>query len=61
MHTFFFYDVGQCRVSKVHRYLSRRLFWIQRSVFEGELSPFQRRLIVEDLSRFLDPGRMPCS
>lgn len=55
MHTLFFYDVDQSRVAKVHRYLTRRLFWIQRSVFEGEISSFHRRLMIEDLSRFLDP------
>jgi len=38
MYYIFVYDVGQKRVSKIHKYLSKYLFWIQNSVFEGELT-----------------------
>jgi len=38
MYYIFVYDVGQKRVSKINKYLSKYLFWIQNSVFEGELT-----------------------
>jgi len=34
----FVYDVGQKRVGKIHKFLKKYLFWIQNSVFEGELT-----------------------
>lgn len=56
MHCLLFYDVNKERVQKLHRYLSRRLFWRQNSVFEGELTAAQRQAIITDTSAFLDPG-----
>jgi len=38
MYYLLVYDVGQKRVAKIHKYLSKYLFWIQNSVFEGELT-----------------------
>lgn len=38
MYYIFVYDVGQKRVGKIHKFLKKYLFWIQNSVFEGELT-----------------------
>ncbi|MBP7238188.1 MAG: CRISPR-associated endonuclease Cas2 [Petrotogaceae bacterium] len=32
------YDIGEKRVSKVHKITKRYLNWVQRSVFEGEIT-----------------------
>ena len=49
------YDVQVSRVSKVRRYLSDKLFWTQNSTFEGFLSDPQKRIVLQQLSSFLDP------
>ncbi|MDR1722047.1 MAG: CRISPR-associated endonuclease Cas2 [Methanobrevibacter sp.] len=38
MYVVIVYDIGVERVNKVHKYLKTVLFWVQNSVFEGELS-----------------------
>lgn len=49
------YDVAQKRVSKVRRYLSDKMYWVQNSTFEGELTPEQKRVVLENLRTFLHP------
>jgi len=49
------YDVQVSRVSKVRRYLSDKLFWTQNSTFEGFLSEPQKKIVLQQLSSFLDP------
>lgn len=48
------YDVGVERVNKVHKYLKTTLFWIQNSVFEGELSRSQLKKLKNDLNDLID-------
>ncbi len=55
MYGLIFYDVDRKRVAKVHRYFAKKLYWVQNSAFEGEISEFQRGCILEDLGRFLVP------
>ncbi|MEO0289562.1 MAG: CRISPR-associated endonuclease Cas2 [candidate division WOR-3 bacterium] len=38
MYVIVVYDVGEKRVNKFHKFLKRYLKWVQRSVFEGELT-----------------------
>jgi CRISPR-associated protein Cas2 len=38
MYVIIVYDVNVKRVSKVCQFLRRYLFWVQNSVFEGEIS-----------------------
>jgi len=39
------YDVGERRVAKVCKFLRRYLLWVQRSVFEGEVTESQLEAI----------------
>jgi len=55
MYCLLFYDVTVKRVQKVHRMLSKRMFWIQNSTFEGEMSQTQKRILTRDLTSMLDP------
>jgi len=54
INTLIIYDVGAERVAKVHKYLSGHVFWEQRSVFSGNLSPTVLRKTLLNLERFLD-------
>ena len=38
MYIIIVYDVWNKKTNKIHKYLKKRLHWIQNSVFEGELS-----------------------
>jgi CRISPR-associated protein Cas2 len=38
MYVIVVYDVWDKKTNKIHKYLKKRLHWIQNSVFEGELS-----------------------
>jgi len=38
MYVIIVYDVESRRTSKFHKFLKKRLTWIQNSVFEGEIS-----------------------
>ena len=38
MYVIIVYDIWNKKTNKVHRYLKKRLHWIQNSVFEGELT-----------------------
>ncbi|GBD11644.1 CRISPR-associated endoribonuclease Cas2 [bacterium HR23] len=49
------YDVDVERVNKVCQYLRRHLFWVQRSVFEGEVTEGQLEKVKAGLRRILDP------
>lgn len=55
MYGLVFYDVDRKRVAKIHRYFAKKLYWVQNSVFEGEIPELQRECIFEDIPRFLDP------
>lgn len=45
MYVILVYDVGKKRVAKVHKFLKKYMTWVQRSVFEGEITEVQLREI----------------
>jgi len=57
MYLIVVYDVAQERVSRVHAFLKRFLFWRQNSVFEGEVTQSQYREIVWGLEDLIDKER----
>jgi CRISPR-associated protein Cas2 len=48
------YDINQERVNKVHKLLRQYLFWVQNSVFEGELKLSEYKELVSKLNRIID-------
>ncbi len=48
------YDVDVSRVNKVHKFLRRYLYWVQNSVFEGELTSEEFTEICKGLERIID-------
>ena len=55
MYGLLFYDVQQPRQGKWHRFLDRTLFRVQKSVFEGDLSPESWKESSAERTRLLDP------
>ncbi len=47
------YDVDVERVNKVNKYLKRYLFWVQNSVFEGEINKDLMDKMMSGLSKIL--------
>ncbi len=56
MHVIVVYDTAQERNPQILRTCRRYLHHVQRSVFEGQLSPAQLRRFQKDVSDFLDHG-----
>jgi CRISPR-associated protein Cas2 len=48
------YDVEESRVNKVRKVLLPFLFWIENSVFIGEISSAKFRILVKKLNRVID-------
>ncbi len=55
MYAIVVYDVHVNKVQRVNAFLKRHLFWVQNSVFEGEISESQLREIRRFLEDTLDP------
>ncbi|MBU5688611.1 MAG: CRISPR-associated endonuclease Cas2, partial [Candidatus Aenigmarchaeota archaeon] len=55
MITIIVYDVSEKRVSKVCNFLKQYLFWIQNSVFEGDLTVSEIKKIKKEIERMIDP------
>lgn len=47
------YDVGEKRCSKVMKVLRKYMFHVQKSVFEGELTPAKLIKIKEELNKIV--------
>ena len=43
------YDVGEKRVAKVLKKCRQYLYWVQNSVFEGEITPAKLKMLKEEL------------
>ncbi len=56
MHVVVVYDTAQKRNPKILRTCRRYLHHVQRSVFEGQLSPSQLRRFQSDVGKLLDHG-----
>ena len=54
MYVIIVYDVNVERVNKVKSFLRQHLFWIQNSVFEGELTNSEFKKVYECLMEIID-------
>ncbi len=54
MYVIIVYDINVDRVNKVKSFLRQYLFWIQNSVFEGEVTDSEFRLIYNGLMEIID-------
>ena len=48
------YDVGEKRVGKVLKKCRQYLYWVQNSVFEGEITPAKLKMLKDELKRIID-------
>jgi len=53
MYVIVVYDVWDKKTNKIHKYLKKRLHWIQNSVFEGELSKSEFIRMKKELLKLL--------
>ncbi len=51
------YDIEGKRVTKIHKYLKKRLHWVQNSVFEGEIKESQYVIMKNDLKKFIKKNK----
>ncbi len=54
MYVIIVYDIGVDRVNKVKAFLRQYLFWIQNSVFEGDLSESEFEEVYNGLKKIID-------
>lgn len=54
MYIIIVYDINVDRVNKVKSFLRQYLFWIQNSVFEGEVTDSEFELIYNGLMEIID-------
>lgn len=54
MFTIMVYDIGEKRVSKVLKIARKYLYWVQNSVFEGEISDAKLAKLKEELLKKID-------
>ncbi|MCX8029881.1 MAG: CRISPR-associated endonuclease Cas2 [Brevinematales bacterium] len=51
------YDFDESRVMKANKVCKRYLTWVQRSVFEGEISDALFRMLVDELDKIMDKNK----
>lgn len=54
MYIIIVYDINVDRVNKVKSFLRQHLFWIQNSVFEGEVTDSEFKIIYNGLLEIID-------
>lgn len=54
MYVIIVYDINVDRVNKVKSFLRQYLYWIQNSVFEGEVSDSEFEIIYKGLMKITD-------
>ncbi len=54
MYVILVYDVGVERVNKVRKFLREYLNWMQNSVFEGELTKAEYRIVCDRLKSLIE-------
>ena len=54
MYIIIVYDINVDRVNKVKSFLRQYLFWIQNSVFEGEVTESEFKVIYDGLMEIID-------
>lgn len=57
MYIIIVYDIKVERVNKVKSFLRQHLFWIQNSVFEGEVTKSQFQEIKTNLKEIIDENQ----
>lgn len=53
MYVILVYDVNEKRIPHVHRVCRKYLFWVQNSVFEGELTEGKLKKLRQELSKVI--------
>lgn len=53
MFVILFYDVGEKRVAKMLKLCRRYLIWIQNSVFEGEISRADLKILEQEIKKIV--------
>ena len=54
MHVIVVYDVAEERVNKVNKYLRTYLYWIQNSVFKGDITQSNMQKMLDGLREIID-------
>ena len=54
MYVIIVYDINVDRVNKVKSFLRQYLFWIQNSVFEGDITESEFEIIYNGLMKIID-------
>lgn len=54
MYVIIVYDINVDRVNKVKSFLRQYLYWIQNSVFEGDVTESEFKLIYDGLMKIID-------
>lgn len=54
MYVILVYDFGEKRVAKMLKLCRKYLFWIQNSVFEGEISEVKLKELLQKAHGFMD-------
>jgi CRISPR-associated protein Cas2 len=49
------YDINTKRVAKVLKKCREYLYWVQNSVFEGEITPAKLNILKEELKKIIVP------
>ena len=57
MYCIVVYDMPVYKVTKVHKFLKKRLTWIQNSVFEGEISKSEFVRMKWELKKIIMPKK----
>ncbi|AVX29692.1 CRISPR-associated endonuclease Cas2 [Carboxydocella sp. JDF658] len=53
MYIVIVYDIGEKRVAKVCKFLRKYLYWVQNSVFEGDLTESQFEKVKHGLKKLI--------
>jgi len=48
------YDVYEKKVNKYHKICKKYLTWVQNSVFEGEITEANLRILIDELKSIMD-------
>ncbi len=55
MYIILAYDVNEERINRVHKVCKKYLFWVQNSLFEGELTEGRLKDMIRELETVIDP------
>ncbi len=57
MYIILVYDIEESRVNTINKFLKRYLFWIQNSVFEGEITDGQYEILINKIKEMIDESK----